>query len=174
MEKIKLVKFTDENDNYKLLHKWCSKEFVYEWFEQRILSLDEIINKYKMKLLDKKQELLFINYNNKNIGFVQIYKYEDKKIGELNKYNNIYEYDIFIGESEYLSKGIGKQTINCINEYIYKEHLSDCIVLRPFKRNIRAIRCYQKNNFHIIHEYDDYDTIGNREKFELMINVKEK
>ena len=51
---IKLIKFTDKKDNYKLMHKWCSNEFIYEWFEQRKLSYDEIVNKYKKKLSDKK------------------------------------------------------------------------------------------------------------------------
>ena len=173
MNKIELIKFTDELDNYKLMYKWCSKEFVYEWFEQRILSLDEIIGKYKTKLMNQKQKLFFINYNNKNIGFVQIYEYIDKKYDGLNTDNNIYEYDIFIGEDEYLSRGIGSLIINYINEFIYKEYLCDCIILRPFKRNIRAIKCYQKNGFKIIGEENSFDTVGNNEKIVIMINEKQ-
>lgn len=173
MNKIELIKFTDELDNYKLMYKWCSKEFVYEWFEQRILSLDEIIGKYKTKLMNQKQKLFFINYNNKNIGFVQIYEYIDKKYDGLNTDNNIYEYDIFIGEDEYLSRGIGSLIINYINEFIYKEYSCDCIILRPFKRNIRAIKCYQKNGFKIIGEENSFDTVGNSEKIVIMINEKQ-
>lgn len=172
MDKIELIKFTDLIDNYKLMHKWCSEEFVYEWFEQRILTLEEIVSKYKTKLLNQKQDLYFICYNEINIGFVQIYKYEDRRFNELNSYNYIYEYDIFIGEAEYLSKGIGTKIVNYIDKYIYEKYLSDCIVLRPFKRNIRAIKCYQKNGFHIINEYNDFDTIGNKEEFVIMINDK--
>ena len=67
MDKVELVNFIDENDNYKLVNKWCSNKFVYEWFEQRILSYDEIVKKYKKKLLEGKQTLLLINYNNKPI-----------------------------------------------------------------------------------------------------------
>ena len=55
MEKIELIKFADEINNYKLMYKWCREKFVYEWFEQRTLSLEEIISKYKSKLLTKKQ-----------------------------------------------------------------------------------------------------------------------
>lgn len=169
MEEIKLVKFKDDNDNYELMHKWCSNKFVYEWFEQRVLSFEEIVNKYKRKLQEDKQKLFMINYNGKNIGFVQIYKYEDKKFDELKSYNNIYEYDIFIGEKEYLSKGIGSKVIELVNDYIYNEYNADCIVLRPFKRNIRAIKCYEKNGFKKICEYDGIDTIGNKEKYEVLI-----
>lgn len=117
MSEIDLIKFTDKKDSYELMYKWCSQEFIYEWFEQRKLSYEEIENKYKNKLLANQQQLFFINYNNNNnkIGFVQIYKYDDKKSESFKKYDSIYEYDIFIGESEYLSRGIGTQIIKYVN-----------------------------------------------------------
>ena len=83
MDKIELVNFCDEDDIYKLLYKWCSNKFVYEWFEQRILSYDEIVKKYKKKLLAGKQKLLLINYNNKTglinlMGDVKITSHDGK------------------------------------------------------------------------------------------------
>ena len=39
----------NDNAEFKQIHKWCKKNHVYEWFEQRILSLDEIRNKYKRR-----------------------------------------------------------------------------------------------------------------------------
>ena len=93
MCKIGLIKFTDKKDNYELLYKWCSQEFIYEWFEQRKLSYEEIENKYKNKLLANQQQLFFINYNDNKIGFVQIYKYDDKKSESFKKYDSIAEYN---------------------------------------------------------------------------------
>ncbi|MGN1341846.1 MAG: GNAT family N-acetyltransferase [Bacilli bacterium] len=170
MARIELVEFTDKKENYQLMHKWCSQEFIYEWFEQRKLSFDEIENKYKTKLINKKQDLFFINYNKTKIGFVQIYKYDDKKTEELNNYDGIFEYDIFIGESEYLSKGIGTQIVNYINKYIYENYACDCIILRPFERNKRAIRCYEKCNFKKIDEYTGTDTLNNKENIIVLLN----
>ena len=170
MDKIELKKFTDDIDNYKLMHRWCSQEFIYEWFEQRVLSYEEIVNKYKNKLLNKKQDLFFIYYNDEKIGFVQIYKYDDDiKVGN---YNNIYEYDIFIGEESFLSKGIGTKIVNFIDNYIFNTYNNDCIVLRPFKRNIRAVKCYQKCNYNTINEYEGLDTIGNKEIYIVLIKDK--
>ena len=106
MNKIELTNFTDEEDNYELMYKWCSKKIIYKWFEQRILSKDEIKNKYKDKLLRKEQHLFFINYKGVKIGFVQIYQYpKDLDFPVLENYSNIYEYDIFIGDIDYVSKG---------------------------------------------------------------------
>ena len=174
MDKIELIKFTDKKDNYELMYKWCSQDFIYEWFEQRKLSFLEIENKYKNKILNNHQQLFFINYNDNKIGFVQIYKYEDKKCNDLIKFDNIFEYDIFIGDKEYLSRGIGTKIVNYVNNYIYKNYLCDCIVLRPFKRNERAVKCYKKCGFEEIGEYIGTDTLGNKEKIIVLLNKPNK
>lgn len=171
MSKIDLIEFTDKKDNYELMYKWCSKEFIYEWFEQRKLSYEEIENKYKNKLLANQQQLFFINYNDNKIGFVQIYKYDDKKSKAFIKYDSIYEYDIFIGESEYLSRGIGAQIVKYVNNYIYENCLCDCIVLRPFKRNKMAVKCYEKCYFEIV---DEYVGSGNKEKMIVLLNKPDR
>ena len=174
MSEIDLIKFTDKKDSYELMYKWCSQEFIYEWFEQRKLSYEEIENKYKNKLLANQQQLFFINYNDNKIGFVQIYKYDDKKNEALIKYDSIYEYDIFIGEPEYLSRGFGEKIVNYVNNYIYENYLCDCIVLRPFKRNERAVKCYEKCGFEIVDEYVGSDTLGNKEKMIVLLNKPDR
>ena len=173
MNKIILIDFPDTPNSYWLMYKWCQKKEIYEWFEQRILSYDEIVTKYRNKLLSRKQKLFFITYDRIPIGFLQIYKYEENIVPILNNYHNIYEYDIFIGELSYQNKGIGTEIIDYVDKFIYQTYLADCIILRPFKRNVRAIKCYQKNNFSIIYEYETTDTIGNKETIVVMKNIKE-
>ena len=174
MNKIDLIEFTDKKENYELMYKWCSQEFIYKWFEQRKLSYEEIENKYKNKILSNQQQLFFINYNENKIGFVQIYKYDDKKSETLIKYDSIYEYDIFIGEQKYLSKGIGTLIVKYVNNYIYENYLCDFIVLRPFKRNERAVKCYEKCGFEIVDEYVGTDTLGNKEKMIVLLNKPDR
>ena len=91
MSEINLIKFTDKKDSYELMYKWCSQEFIYEWFEQRKLSYKEIENKYKNKLLANQQQLFFINYNDNKIGFVLFLKLVVSKFLEsTNKKNILY------------------------------------------------------------------------------------
>ena len=170
MGKIELISFSDNASNYELLNKWCSNRNVYEWFEQRILSYDEIVAKYQKKLKEGKQKLYLINCDDKLIGLFQLYKYDDTVFDILKGYKNIYEYDIFIGEDDYLNKGIGSQVVKVIDDFIFNNYLADAIILRPFKRNVRAIKCYQKNNYHIVYEYDGKDTLGNDEPIVMLIN----
>ena len=156
--KLRLLKETD----FEKIYLWCQNSFVYEWFEQRKLSLKEIIEKYQNKLKEKKQDLFIINYNNQDIGLVQIYKYKDK----------IYEYDLFIGEEDYLGKGIGIKIVNVVNNKIFSEYDADSIILRPFKRNVRACKCYSKCGFKEVLEYDDIDTLGNKETIVMFMKKR--
>ena len=165
---IEFRKFKDEENEYKLIHKWCQNKNVYEYFEQRILSLEEITNKYKNKL--NKQELLIIQCDNKDIGLVQIYKYDDNI--NIGQFNNPYEYDLYIGEEEYLNKGVGTLVVNKVKDMIYSKYNADALVLRPFKKNIRAIKCYQKCGFEITNEYDGTDSLSNKETICVLLNKK--
>ena len=157
-------KLEDNDNDYNMLYKWCSKKHVYEWFEQRVLSFDEIKEKYKNKLKSNKEDLFIITYNNIDIGLVQIYRSD--------YYEDSYEYDLFIGEEEYLNKGIGTEIVNKINKMIYENYNTNSIILRPFKRNQRAISCYKKCNFKVIDEYNGYDTLNNPELITVLISTK--
>ena len=154
------------NNDYSLVYNWVQNDFVYKWFEQRVLSLDEVISKYEKKINNKNQVVMIIEYNNKPIGLLQYYKYKDSK-KYLENYNNIYEYDLFIGEKSYLSKGLGSIIINSFNDYLFNELKCDCIILRPLKDNDRASNCYKKCGFDLLYEYNDLDTIGNNRIFQV-------
>ena len=157
-------------DDFHMLFEWCQNEFVYEWFEQRKLSYDEIIEKYTNKINNGIQKLFIFQCDGKDIGLVQIYKYDDYI--KIDNYNNIYEYDLYIGEEDYLSRGVGTFVVNEIDNYIYNDYNADAIVLRPFSRNIRAIKCYMKCGYDKIDEYDGHDTLGNDEKITVLIRKK--
>lgn len=49
-----------------------------------------------------------------------------------------------------------------------------CIVLRPFKRNERAVKCYEKCDFEIVDEYVGSDTLGNKEKMIVLLNKPDR
>ncbi len=172
---IHLRKLRNSKEDYKKLYTWCQNPFVYEWFEQRRLTYDEIVNKYKSKLKEKKQDLYIIQSNQQDIGLVQIYSFDgDLAVPLLHQYKNIYEYDLFIGESEYLNKGIGQKIINSINDMLYKKYGADAIILRPFAKNERAIKCYQKCHFEKIYEYLGKDTLGHEENILVFLNQMDR
>lgn len=151
------------SSDFERIYKWCQKDFVYEWFEQRKLSFEEICKKYDKKIDHSNQIVCIIEYGDIPIGLLQYYPYLENK----DDSSNVYEYDIFIGEEEYLSKGIGSLVISSINDFLFNDLKVEKIVLRPMKKNIRACRCYEKCGFIKVCEYEDTDTVGNKEVFVL-------
>ncbi len=168
---VSLRKLQDSNDDYRLLEKWYQQEEVYLHFEQRKLNFDEIKNKYYPRTLNNADVPVYmIEYNNNPIGIIQ-YKLIDEENKQLYKLNvdNSYELDIFIGELNYHSKGIGAVSINIIANYLYKKKKANLLVMCPLKDNINAIKCYQKCGFEIKDKFITEDTIGTLQEFVLMI-----
>lgn len=156
--------FDNKEETYQEIFEWCQNKTVYEWFEQRKLSYEEIKDKYYKKWSDPNQEVLIIQNDGKDIGLVQIYPFAEDE--------NTYEFDLFIGEEEYQSIGLGTEIVNTITNKIFEMNNIDTIIIRPFKRNLRAIGCYTKCGYKKIAEYIGTDTVGNKE--DIMVFLKNK
>lgn len=89
----------------------------------------------------------------------EIYVYEDEK-GVIKGFiglNNNYIEGIFVCENVQ-SKGIGKKLVD------YAKQIKSNLSLKVYKKNIRAIKFYQRENFEIKKEGIDEDT-GEEEYF---------
>lgn len=164
---VDLIELMDEDGNYQLLYKWCSKEYIYLNFEQRKLSFPEIKEKYYKRILSNSFINTFlIRYNKDKIGLIQYQSFK-------NEYgiSKGIEIDIFIGEENYLHKGIGKKAINLLIDKLKKEN--HVFVMLPLKTNIKAINCYLKVGFKIEKELILNDTIGNKQTYLLMKKIVE-
>lgn len=156
---IRLSILEDKEKNYRLLEKWCSNEEIYKCFEQRILSYDEIVKKYKNRCsINSKVPVYMIYYKDKEIGIIQ---YQNVK-------PNTYELDVFIGEIDLHSKGLGEIVINLMTNYLIKFNGAKTLLLCPLKENEKAIKCYSKCGYKIKKEYKDFNTIGEEKDYVMM------
>ncbi len=173
--KVELRRLEDDLDDYKLLFKWCQEKDIYTYFEQRKLTLKEIIKKYQPRTKsNSKIPVYLIIYEDKPVGIVQYQKINDEEfLHELNS-QIAYDIDIFIGELSYHNKGIGSLAIKEIREFLIKNCQADTLIMCPLKENIKAIKCYQKCGFKIINEYKSTDTINNMQTYYLMVKKKEE
>ena len=154
---LKIFRLEDKEEYYKELEKWYKEKEVNTYFEQRELSLEEIRNKYKERTKeDAKVPVYLINYHNKDIGIIQYSKKE----------KDVYEIDIFIGEVNLLSKGLGTKVVTFFSDYLLKK--AKKVIMCPLKSNKRAIKCYEKSGFIIKSEFLEKDTIGKENIYVLM------
>jgi len=126
-------------EDYPLLLKWLSENHVMEWWNDGDDTLEKVALHYgeqnddvwRFILVEENEEI------EKDIGYFQYYFASDNEIG----------IDQFIGEADYLGKGVGEKAIKLFIELITGKHNPKQIILDPSPENKRAIRCYEKVGF---------------------------
>jgi RimJ/RimL family protein N-acetyltransferase len=125
-------------DDFPLLLEWLSKEHVKEWWNDGDDTLEKVALHYGRNDDTVRFILLETEKGDKKpIGYFQYYFATDNSIG----------IDQFIGEEEFLNRGVGEQAIKMFVEMITRRHRPNWIVLDPSPENKRAIRCYEKVGF---------------------------
>ena len=89
-----------------------------------------------------------IEYDDRPIGFVQIM---DPATPENNYWhpipNNYKAIDIWIGEKEYLGRGIGTNIMEMAMDICFSDPMVEAIVIDPLSSNLRAIQFYKRLGF---------------------------
>lgn len=171
---IRLLK--DDESDYKLLTKWYQQKEIYTHFEQKVLTYEEIVNKYKPRTkTNAKVPVFMIEYDNAPVGIIQYQQIdeENQKLYSI-KNTNAYEIDIFIGELNLHNKGIGRNAIDLICDYLKNKKEAKLLVMCPLKDNISAIKCYEKCEFEILRDFQTLNTIGELKSYALMMRKSKK
>ena len=142
---ISLRKF--EIDDISLLIKWFQLNHIREYWYSILNYTDEMIrDKYSKRLYKGDIDMFTFQKNNQDIGYLQTYIVDDLepyKVEGLSK-----GIDLFIGDANFLGKGIGPKVINkFINEYIFNDEKILNVCIDPEVRNTRAVNAYKKVGF---------------------------
>ena len=85
-------------------------------------------------------------------GQLWIIKYGDYEIGAIC-YSSFHlkgksaELDIWMGSEKYCGKGLGSESIKVFCDYLIQKYEVERFIIRPSKRNIRAVKAYEKAGF---------------------------
>lgn len=149
-EDIYLRDIVDNEEEYKRLYNWCLNPSVYKYFEQRILSYDEVVSKYKRRVGNEEVKTLIILYKAREIGLVQ----------------DVVSIDIFIGDSSFYGLGIGTRIVKYIGKYLLSKF--DMVIANVQSTNDSSINMCLKSGFKKLREVDYSDTLGNSTKNTLL------
>jgi aminoglycoside 6'-N-acetyltransferase len=127
------------SDDFPLLLEWLSKEHVKQWWDAGEDTIEKVACNYgeEEECLERFILVAAEESGEKPIGYFQHYRLPDGSIG----------IDQFIGEEDYINRGVGTEAIRVFVNAITHEHKPSRIILDPSPGNKRAIRCYEKIGF---------------------------
>ena len=156
-----------ENDEIKLLFaKEADRKLIYDLsFEDMdvILSMFDKPEDFHWEELrdaesfyfdekDGKSKYLLIQYENKIVG-VFCHVYHDAVIENM-------EFHIWLRSTKYTGKGIGTKVLNMMLNKINEQYEIDTFLMRPWIKNPRAVKTYEKCGFEVKSNFNlcDYFT----------------
>lgn len=129
------------NDTNKIVN-WRNQDFVLENFiDKRLITKESHINYYHSRVETGLVKQFIIVCDGIDVGttFLRDIDYDNK----------VAEFGIFIGEKDYLSKGVGSKAAKLIVEFGFDQLKLDRIFLRVLANNVRAQKSYEKVGFHL-------------------------
>jgi len=144
----------DNMFDYELMEKWRTDERVLEFYGGRDYPyyIEKVQEKYLPLIKGEKIFPCIFDYENTPTGYLQYYALDDlleieKQAYCLEKTDGVYAVDLFIGEPNYWSQGIGTKVLLAVINYLFTQLQATKIVIDPYVGNHRAIRCYEKCGF---------------------------
>ena len=153
------------NSDFSLLLKWLRTPHVKAWWDSDINYTEDLLKEkyfsyvdgYKLENGEKKTISAFIIYvDNDPIGYIQIYNAYDftRRVPLIDLPKSLAAIDFFIGNANYIGKGLGVKILKAFDYRGYKNLLVD-----PDMYNISAIKTYEKAGFKKIKTHRDSNEI---------------
>lgn len=143
-------------EHLPLMFRWLEMTHVKEWWDSEIIYNNELLHeKYGPRCHDRP-----IARNNERDIYAFIILIDQTPIGYIQTHQEKATQpfsagcDFFIGESDYLGKGLGSKIIKQFCDEILFKSFSACVV-DPVRNNKRAIATYRKAGFTEISETEN-------------------
>ncbi len=145
-----------------LIHTWLNIDHVRLRWGNKEISLEEVKEKYGAIVNGSEPTLGYIiRYDNMPIGLIQTYKIDSyleykKQIG-IDE--NAAGLDLFIGDVNYLGKGLGSKIIRKFaDEIIFPTYDVVSCISDPVENNIASVKAFKNAGFTFIKNIIDPDT----------------
>lgn len=156
-----------------LMFRWFNTPHVQEFYSLRPWTEDEVLVKLTPYISgDKPVSGFIVSLDENPIGYLQSYKASDYPWPNQNLPEEIVKtavgMDLFIGDEDFLGKGLGQRIIHTFIETHVCPQYKYCIV-DPDVRNVPAIRCYERLKFKEHQVIETEDALQRPTKLMLMI-----
>ena len=151
-----------ETGDLPLMYRWLNgNPLVNDMFAHgRPVLYEEMAAKYTARIRGEKPTAPYlILYGGTPIGYIQTYLWRDYPdySCHLKLEDEAASLDLFIGEEDYLHKGLGTHILRSfLRQVVFAQPSVDSCVLTPEVRNQGALRAYEKAGFKSLRLMDDH------------------
>jgi len=144
----------DQSEEYQILARWLTDDRVLEWIYGRDnpYPLERVLAKYRSRVLRETDvRVCLIEHGGTTVGFIQYFPV--REISDVESYGltegaGVWGLDMWIGEPELWSQGIGSKALRLVIDYLFARDDAVKLVIDPRIDNPRAVRAYEKAGFH--------------------------
>ena len=142
-----------------LICRWLNEPHVHEWYDDdKENTLEDVTTRYGPEVRGEEPTDGYLAfYEDKPVGYIQMCKVHDyPEFGPFLGYDNATAgVDLFIGEIDYMGKGLGNLMLKkFLKEIVFsRDDIQTCII-DPDPANIRAIKSYEKAGFTYVKTID--------------------
>lgn len=174
MEKLEFVSL--DGFHFPLIHQWFNKPHVQAFYSLREWTFEEVHKKLMPYVQGEKQMKCFmIYYGEHPIGYIQSYPIKEHPWENQDLPDEVIQeaagMDLFIGEEEYVGRGLGCEVVNQFLERQIWPSYRYCLA-DPDIRNEVSVRLFQKCGF------IEHKQIGSKDALQritsLRLFIKEK
>lgn len=138
--------------DFPLMQRWLTTDAVGEWWGKREWTIEDVSADYTPSIEGKEPVWGYIiMYGAAPIGYIQTYRLTSypvyREVVDVDE--GMAGVDLFIGETEYLHRGLGAPLIRkFVAEIVFGALGATSCFIDPDPRNLAAIRAYEKAGFH--------------------------
>ncbi len=150
------------SDDLPRLHEWLGQGFVNRWYGGDAPSQDAVTQKYAPRIADDDPAVCFvILFNDAPIGLIQTYRIDDfpDYLDLIGLDEDAAGLDIFIGERDFVQRGLGPQIIRAfLKAVVFERFQVESCVAGPHPLNRVSIAAFRKAGFSQLKKVTDIET----------------
>ncbi|MBI9011351.1 MAG: GNAT family N-acetyltransferase [Clostridiales bacterium] len=136
--------FAKKEDRRTIYDMLVSPETVH-------LMFDETHPKPTYEEFEEEEDFFYSGESNR-LGSYMLIEYQNEIVGSVSyacgyEKNPYSELDIWMKSSKYTGKGLGREAINLVVEFVGNEYKISDFIIRPWIKNVNAIKAYKKCGF---------------------------
>ncbi len=133
--------------HFPLLHRWLNTPHVMSQWDGAC-TLQEVQTKYGGKISSDSLHAYIVSQNSVPFGYIQVYRAAKSGNGWwANEPLSTVGIDQFIGEAEFLGKGLGTALVQKFSDWLLQQPNNARVITDPKPDNTRAIQCYRNAGF---------------------------